>query len=367
MNLSIGIVGLPNVGKSTLFNTITNLKIAAENYPFCTIEPNVGIVSVPDKKLNKLAEIITTQKIVPAVVEFHDIAGLVKDAHKGEGLGNAFLGNIRNTNIIVHVIRIFGKGDVNTVTHVENRVNPLGDKEIIETELVLKDMQSVEDKIKKLKKDARSNKKIATQVEYLEGLLHHLENGDLAIMYPVPDDIDLKIFRKSLFLLTDKQFIYLCNGDWEHIDDDTSSKLKKDLSIDNQFYIIPLNIKQEYELSILDQKDRDEYIKEFGLEYHGIGDLTRTAYKALGLISFFTVGEQEIRAWTIKKGDTAKEAGGAIHEDFKNKFIAADIVAYSDFVQYGGWEDSKKAGKVRLEGKEYVMKDGDIVIFKHGA
>jgi len=324
MNLSIGIVGLPNVGKSTLFNTITNLKIAAENYPFCTIEPNIGIVPVPDDRLDKLAQIITTQKIVPATVEFHDIAGLVKDAHKGEGLGNAFLGNIRNTNIIVHVIRMFGEGDVNTVTHVENRVNPVGDKEIIETELVLKDMQSVEDKIKKLKKDARSDKKVAV-------------------------------------------FIYLVNGDWEQFDDNLSSKLKKELHINDKFFVIPLNVKQEYELSLLEEKDRNEYIKEFELEYHGIGRLTRTAYKALGLISFFTVGEQEIRAWTIKAGDTAKEAGGAIHEDFKNKFIAADIVAYSDFVQYGGWEGSKKAGKVRLEGKEYIMKDGDIVIFKHGA
>ncbi|MEI7579146.1 MAG: redox-regulated ATPase YchF [bacterium] len=364
MNISIGIVGLPNVGKSTLFNALTNLQIPAENYPFCTIEPNIGIVAVADKRLIELNSLVATKKIIPAVIEFHDIAGLVKDAHIGEGLGNAFLANIRNTNIIVHLIRDFKTSDV---THVENTVNPKRDKEIIEMELILKDLESVKLKSQKLQKEERFLKTYEKCKSYLLEIEAVLNKGQLVSTMAQSEDEELNTFRSDLFLLTDKQIIYLINGDWNENSENLISTYRKDLEIPERYPILLMNIKEEYELSQLNFEERQEFIEALGIKYSGLDLLTRETYNTLGLISFFTVGPDEIRAWTIKKNSTIKVASGVIHTDFEKKFIAADVVGYQDFIALGGWEEARKNGKLRLEGKEYIVKDGDIVVIKHGA
>ncbi|MCA9383315.1 redox-regulated ATPase YchF [Candidatus Dojkabacteria bacterium] len=365
MNLSLGIVGLPNVGKSTLFNTLTSNNIPAENYPFCTIDPNVGVVPVADNRINEIAKIVNPQDVVPAVVEFYDIAGIVKGAHKGEGLGNAFLANIRNVSAIVHVIRAFENDDI---THVEERIDPAGDKEIIEMELILKDLESLNNQKNKLSKELRGDSKKQKFMDLLNKLIEHLENENLAISLELnTTDQDLIRFRRELFLLTDKKIIYLINGDWYKIDEQLIKDLRKKINIPDIYPVLPMNIKQEYEISQLDPAEQDEFRNELGLEFNGIADLTRASYSLLDLISFFTAGEKEVKAWTIKNGSTAPEAAGTIHTDFQTKFITSEVVAYNDFINCDGWHGVKDAGKVRLEGKEYIVKDGDVMLFKHGA
>ncbi len=358
MSLSIGIVGLPNVGKSTLFNALTKNKVPAENYPFNTIEPNVGVVPVADDRLTKLAEIVKPEKTVPAVIKFVDIAGLVKGAHKGEGLGNKFLSHIREVDAIVQVVRAFESSDV---THVENRVDPRSDVEILETELVLKDLEAVEKKWGQVEKDRGVDQKIKV---FAKGMFEWLGEGKLAFGYDRENkDEDVLKFRKELFLLTDKPLIYLVNQSVNKHETEEMKKLTNEL----QGEILFLDIKMESELSELSDEEKKEYLEGLGLERSGFEKLTQLAYSLLGLISFFTAGEQEVRAWTINKGASAPEAAGAIHTDFQQKFIAADVVDYDHFITLEGWEKARVAGKARLEGKDYIVKDGDVMLFRHGA
>lgn len=364
MNLSLGIVGLPNVGKSTLFNTLTKNKVPAENYPFCTIDPNVGVVPVPDDRLAVLAKIVKTEKLVPAVVEFFDIAGLVRGAHKGEGLGNEFLGHIRNTDALVHVVRSF---ESTKILHVENKIDPLADKTTIETELILKDLDTIKKKIYTLKSEAKGDPDKQKMYQLSLDLEKTLNEGNLAITFAKTTDPELRSFRKQLGLLTDKPVIYVINGDWEKVDVDLIARLREQVQIPPEFGVLPLNIKMESELGELEPEEQKEFKSELGIEYSGTELLIRECYSLLNLISFFTAGEMEARAWTVEEGSTAPEAAGAIHSDFQTKFIAADVVGYDDFVASEGWLGSKNKGKARLEGKEYIVKDGDVMLFRHGA
>jgi hypothetical protein len=366
MNLTLGIVGLPNVGKSTLFNTLTNISVPAENYPFCTIEPNIGVVPIPDNRLKILAEIVKTKVIIPPVIQFVDIAGLVKGAHKGEGLGNQFLANIREANAIVQIIRVF---ESEQIIHVENRINPLADKEIVETELILKDLENIDNRISKIKDEAKRDSKMEKFLNILMALKKELEQGRLAISLKMNEyDEELFQFRKELFLLTDKPFIYVLNlSDIDFNKNDVIKKYQNILKLDDSFKLIPLNIKQEFELSSMDLSEKLEMKKELGIESYALEDLIKESYNILGLLTFFTAGEKEVRGWTIEQGSKAPRAAGVIHTDFEKKFIAAEVVKYTDFVKANGWLESKNSGKVRIEGREYIFQDGDIAIFKHGA
>lgn len=365
MNLSLGIVGLPNVGKSTLFNLLTKISVSAENYPFCTIEPNVGIVEVLDDRIPVLAKIVNTNKLIYPVVEFVDIAGLVKGAHSGEGLGNKFLANIRNTNAIIHVIRDFPSKEI---AHVENEINPCKDKEIVETELILKDLESVEDKLNKLTDDVKRDKTKNNLLKYLFEIKNVLEKGHFVHLLPQPKDEELHKFRKELFLITDKPTIYLINI--AEVDFDYKEyveKYKTVLNVEDDTLIIPMNVKQDMELSMLTDDEKEALINDLGIKYIGLDYLIKKSYELLNLITFFTAGEKEVRGWTIYKGMSAREAAGVIHTDFFDKFIMAEVVDYHDFVRFDGWIGAKENGKIRNEGKEYIVKDGDVIIFKHGA
>ncbi len=364
MNLSLGIVGLPNVGKSTLFNTLTNIKVAAENYPFCTIEPNIGIVQVPDERVSKLADIVNTKKLIYPIVEFVDIAGLVKGAHQGEGLGNQFLANIRSTNAIVHILRAF---ESEKIVHVENRIDPLNDKEIVETELILKDLESINQKLQKIAEEVRRDKKKEKYLNLLFQIKALLERGSLINGLAYSEDAEVNKFRKELFLITDKPVLYLLNIDEVAFEkNELINKYSKILNVSPQL-IIPMNIKQENELSLLSDEEKVEVQNELGLKFRALDDLIKSSYDLLELITFFTAGEQEARGWTIKNGYTAPQAAGTIHTDFEKKFIAAEVVNYEDFVKFNGWLGSRAVGKSRIEGKEYVFKDGDVALFRHGA
>lgn len=353
-SLQVGIVGLPNVGKSTLFNLLTKSQVPAQNYPFCTIDPNVGIVKVEDSRLDKITEIVNPKETIPAVVEFVDIAGLVAGAHKGEGLGNQFLANIREVSLIVEVVRDFENPNI---THVNNKVDPLSDIETIEMELIFKDLDTVTGAIAKQEKVARTDEKEKQWLDTLIQLKSHLENQKLAFVYNWNKDQAFR--RKALSLLTDKRIIYLIN---------TNKELSPELSkfLEDKEYLL-IDLKLEEELFGLNEEEREEYETELGIETVGLEKLIQKAYEYLGLISYFTAGEKEARAWTINKGDIAPKAAGVIHTDFEKKFIAADVVSYEHFVQYGGWEGARDAGKVRLEGRDYIVQDGDIMIFKHGS
>ena len=354
MSLSIGIVGLPNVGKSTLFNALTKNNVLAANYPFATIEPNVGVVGVPDERLAKLAQIFSSEKLLPAALSFVDIAGIVKGASEGAGLGNKFLANIRETDAICQVIRVFTDGDV---VHVDGRIDPSSDMETINTELALADLQTIEKALPRLEKEARINKETASVVDAVKKAEAHLQSGK-----PLSSSgLDLDLLRE-LHLLTAKPFLYVFNVDAAELND---GELRTKLSaLVAPAEAIFLDAKTEAELAELSDEDALELLQSIGLKEPGLATLARVGFSVLGLQTYLTAGPKEARAWTIHKGDTAPMAAGVIHTDFQKGFIKAEIVSFTDLIECGSMAEAKAKGKVRMEGKEYVMADGDVVEFR---
>jgi GTP-binding protein YchF len=364
VGLSIGIVGLPNVGKSTLFNAITKAGAEAANYPFCTIEPNVGVVEVPDERLAVLAEMFKSGRIVPATVKFIDIAGLVKGASKGEGLGNKFLSHIREVDAIAHVVRCF---DDSNITHVHGSVDPLRDIEVINLELVLADLETVERRYERVAKAAKAGNKEA-QVEYglLTRLKEALENGKPARTVPVENEDESRVM-KELHLITAKPVMYVANVAEEHVADPfqvPAVKAVAELAAAEHNEVVPVSARIESELAEMDEEERQVFLADLGLKESGLNRVIKSGYRLLNLISFLTAGEMEARAWTIRKGTKAPQAAGVIHSDIERGFIRAEVVAYADLVAAGSMAAAREAGKVRLEGKDYVMQDGDVVHFR---
>ncbi|HEY8540011.1 MAG TPA: redox-regulated ATPase YchF [Steroidobacteraceae bacterium] len=360
MGFKCGIVGLPNVGKSSLFNALTRAAIAAENYPFCTIDPNVGVVPVPDPRLQALAEIVKPERVVPATVEFVDIAGLVAGASKGEGLGNQFLSHIRETDAIAHVVRCFENDDI---VHVAGKVKPLDDIEVINTELALADLDTVERALQRAEKASKAGDKDAIRLrDLIRKVKEHLDAGK-PVRSLIKDPEERRLLR-DLHLITLKPLMYVANVSEDGFTNNPHLDAVRELAESEGSIVVPVCAAIEAEIAQLDEADRAEFLKELGLEEPGLNRVIRAGYQLLGLQTYFTAGVKEVRAWTVPVGATAPQAAGVIHTDFEKGFIRAEVIAYEDFIAYRGEQGAKEAGKLRLEGKEYVVREGDVMHFR---
>jgi GTP-binding protein YchF len=363
MALSIGIIGLPNVGKSTVFNALTKAQIAAAaNYPFCTIEPNRAVVAVPDRRLDKLGDLTGLTHLIRVTIEFVDIAGLVKGASQGEGLGNQFLGHIRDVAAIVHVVRCF---DDDNVVHISQHPDPRTDVEIINTELILADLQQLDRKIERLTSQVKGDKKAIPLMEMAYRLQDHLERGQMIAHYPDAEDEAFRTLNRELRFLTGKPQIYLANVDEDSLAEDNSYVTEtRDLATENGIEVIKICAQLEAEMAGLSEDERLEFLALAGADSGGLEQVIHTGYQILGLISFFTMNDEQVRAWTVRQGATAPKAAGEIHTDFERGFIRAEVVPFETFVRHGSWPAVKSAGELRVEGKEYVVKDGDVIYFR---
>ena len=363
--MKLGIVGLPNVGKRTLYNSLTKAGAESANYPFCTIDPNVGVVTVPDERLNVLGEMYHTKKIIPAAIEFVDIAGLVKGASKGEGLGNQFLANIREVDAIVHVVRCFENSNI---VHVDGSINPLRDIETINLELIFSDLEILERRISKVSKVARNDKSAAKELGLLNKVKAHLEDGKLAKTFEEVDDEEEQAWLESYNLLTYKPVIYAANVSEDDLADDAANnegvQAVREYAKGEQSEVFVVCAEIEAEISELDDDEKKMFLEDLGLKESGLEKLIKASYKLLGLISYLTAGEPEVRAWTITEGTKAPQAAGKIHSDFERGFIRAEVVSYDDLIACGSHTAAKEKGLIRLEGKDYVVKDGDIMLFR---